>query len=249
MPASEPARPRVLVVDDEPLARRFLQRLLQQAGGVGEIRQSANGLEAREEIGRFAPHILFLDVEMPGLNGADLLGSLAPETAPVTVFTTAYSEYAVRAFELAACDYLLKPFDEARFATALARALAAVRKSARPRLAVQSGPLTVFLDADEIVSVSSEDNYVSVRARGRTFLHRATLDAVEAVLAGSGFERVHRRHLVNLAHVREFSRTDPRRPELRLSDGSAVPVSRARRKALLPLREEGLGGGVSQRGK
>jgi two-component system LytT family response regulator len=233
------SRPRVLIVDDEPLARRFLDRLLERSGAVGEVRQSANGVDARDEIARFSPHILFLDVEMPGLSGADLLGSLPPQTAPVTVFTTAYSEYAVRAFELAACDYLLKPFDEARFAISLDRALASVERSGRgrtPRLAVKSGSLTVLLDAEEIVCVASEDNYVSVRARGRTFLHRSTLDAVEEAVSGCGFERVHRGFLVNLAHVRGLSRADPRRLELRLSDGSSAPVSRARRdrvKALL----------------
>jgi len=108
--------PRVLIVDDEPLARRFLHQLLVRDGSVGEIRHCTNGLEAKAEIARARPDILFLDVEMPGLNGADLMSSLPADDTPVTIFTTAYSQHAIRAFELAACDYLLKPFDEARFA-------------------------------------------------------------------------------------------------------------------------------------
>src|SRR4051812_9444772 len=121
-----PERPRVLVVDDEPLARRLLRRLLAADPAIGEVRECRNGLEAKAEIARSVPDILFLDVEMPGLSGADLLAGLPPERAPVTIFTTAFSEHAVRAFELHACDYLLKPFDEARFAKALDRAKAAL---------------------------------------------------------------------------------------------------------------------------
>src|ERR1700742_650450 len=98
---------RVLIVDDAPLARRFLHRLLSADGGVGDIRQCANGLEAKAEIARARPDIMFLDVEMPGLSGADLLDGLPADQMPVTIFTTAYSEHAIKAFELQACDYLL----------------------------------------------------------------------------------------------------------------------------------------------
>jgi two-component system LytT family response regulator len=204
----------VLIVDDEPLARRFLRRLLERDGGVGEIRQCANGLEARAEITRAPPDILFLDVEMPGLSGADLLGSLPTEATPVTIFTTAYSRHAIRAFELAACDYLLKPFDEARFAKALMRAKSALEASRRARggarLAVRLGDRTVLYAADQVLAVSSEDNYIHIRVEGRVFLQRSTLAAVEWALRGSGFLRVHRRFLVNMARVRAISATGAR---------------------------------------
>ncbi|MFL5296932.1 MAG: LytR/AlgR family response regulator transcription factor [Phenylobacterium sp.] len=227
-PAAAAARgPRVLIVDDEPLARRFIERLLARDGGVGEIRQCANGVAARAEILRATPDILFLDVEMPGLSGADLLGSLPAETQPVTVFTTAYSEHAVRAFELAACDYLLKPFDEARFATALARAKASVGIARRPaKLAVHSGGRTLLIDAGQVLMVAAEDNYVRVCVQGRSFLHRATLGAVERALGDPDILRVHRGFLVNMAHVREVSPLDARRLQLVLRDGSTAPVSR-----------------------
>jgi two-component system LytT family response regulator len=233
MPAPEPAaawRPSVLIVDDEPLARRYLKRLLVRDGGVGDIRQSANGLEAGAAIALARPDIMFLDVEMPGLSGADLLGSLAPGDAPVTVFTTAYSQHAIKAFELEACDYLLKPFDEGRFAKALQRAKAAAQAARRAagvaKLPVQAGERTLLLGVNEILAVASEDNYVRVLAGARVFLQRSTLAAVEKVLRPAGFLRVHRGYLVNPAHVREVSSRDPRRLELTLSDGSSAPVSR-----------------------
>jgi two-component system LytT family response regulator len=231
----------VLIVDDEPLARRFLHRLLLSDGGVGEIRECRNGLEARAEIARSAPDILFLDVEMPGLSGADLLDALAPGHAPVTVFTTAYSQYAVRAFEQQACDYLLKPFDEARFAKALARAKAAVETTRTPgriTLPVRAGARTVLIAADEILLVASEDNYVRIRVEGRDFLHRATLAEVEAALDGAGLVRVHRRFLVNASQVREISALDPRRLQLTLCDGSTAPVSRRYRERVKALLAE-----------
>ncbi|MFI4949591.1 MAG: LytR/AlgR family response regulator transcription factor [Caulobacterales bacterium] len=221
-------RPRVLIVDDEALARRFLRRLLLRDGGVGEIRESANGLAARDEIARARPDIMFLDVEMPGLSGADLLESLPPESMPVTVFTTAYSAHAIKAFELQACDYLLKPFDEARFGKALQRAKARAEAARRgARLAVQApGGRTVLVDPAQIVLVAAEDNYVSIRVQARAFLHRATLVAVERALRDPNFLRVHRGFLVNLAHVREIVPLDGRRLQLSLSDGSTAPVSR-----------------------
>jgi len=232
MPSPEAAAaatrgPSVLIVDDEALARRFLRRLLDRDGTVGEVRECANGLAARDEIARDPPDILFLDVEMPGLSGADLLGSLAVDSAPVTVFTTAYSEHAIRAFELAACDYLLKPFDEARFARALQRAkasAAAARKGAR--LPVQAGGRTILLAPEQILAVAAEDNYVRVRLEGRSLLHRATLDTVERALRDPNFLRVHRGFLVNMAHVREVDARNARRLELTLRDGSTAPVSR-----------------------
>ena len=225
--------PRVLIVDDEPLARRFLHQLLLRDGSVGEIRHCANGLEAKAEIARAKPDILFLDVEMPGLNGADLMGSLPADSAPVTIFTTAYSQHAIRAFELAACDYLLKPFDEARFAKAMKRAMAALEASRRAgkgaKLAVRLGDRTLLLDPDQIILVCSDDNYVKIVVEGRAFLQRSTLAAVEEALRGSGFLRVHRRFLVNMACVRAISSVDRRGLRLTLCDGSTAPVSRRHR--------------------
>jgi two-component system LytT family response regulator len=217
----------VLIVDDEPLARRFLRRLLMRDGGLGDIRECANGIAARAEIARDPPDILFLDVEMPGLSGADLLGSLPAGAAPVTVFTTAYSEHAIRAFELDACDYLLKPFNEARFAKALQRAKATVETARRgAKLALQSGGRTVLLDPDQILLIAADDNYVQVRVEGRTYHHRATLAQVERALNAGSFLRVHRGFLVNMAHVREVSPLDQRRLQLSLRDGATAPVSR-----------------------
>ena len=217
----------MLIVDDEALARRFLRRLLLREGGVGEIRESANGLAARAEIARVRPDIMFLDVEMPGLSGADLLGSLSPQSMPVTIFTTAYSEHAIRAFELQACDYLLKPFDEARFGKALRRAKAAVEAARRGvKLAVQAAGRTVLVGPDEITLVRADDNYVKIHVQGRSYLHRATLAAVERALRDPSFLRVHRGFLVNMAHVREIAPLDQRRLQLILRDGSHAPVSR-----------------------
>jgi two-component system LytT family response regulator len=219
--------PSVLIVDDEPLARRFLRRLLDRDGAVGEVRECANGIAARAEIARDPPDILFLDIEMPGLSGADLLASLAADAAPVTVFTTAYSEHAIRAFELAACDYLLKPFDEARFAKALGRAKASAAAARRgAKLPVLAGGRTLLLAPEQVLWVAAEDNYVRIRLDGRSLLHRATLEAVERALKDPGFLRTHRGFLVNMAHVREVAPRDGRGLQVTLRDGSTAPVSR-----------------------
>jgi two-component system LytT family response regulator len=218
----------VLIVDDEPLARRFIRRLLEHDGGMGEICECANGVDAKTEIGRSAPDILFLDVEMPGLTGPDLMDVLQDRPA-ATVFTTAYSEHAVKAFELAACDYLLKPFDETRFRIALERAKAAVAARTagrRTTLAVEAQGRTLLLDAGEVLMISAEDNYIRVRAEGRDYLQRSTLTAAERALGSSGFLRVHRRFLVNMARLREIAPLDQRRLTLTLCDGSVAPVSR-----------------------
>ena len=153
----------------------------------------------------------------------------------MTVFTTAYSEHAVRAFDLEACDYLLKPFDEARFAKALKRAKDEVETrragGEETRLAIQTDGRTLLIEARRIVLVEAEDNYVRVQVERRSLLHRATLGEVETALKPARFLRVHRRFLINPAHVREFSGHD-----VVMSDGSRAPVSRRlkeRVKALL----------------
>jgi two-component system LytT family response regulator len=220
---------RVLIVDDEQLARRFLRSLLARAGETGEVRECANGLDARSELASFQPDILFLDVQMPGLSGLDVLAGLREQDAPATIFTTAHSEHALRAFDFEACDYLLKPFDEARFSKALQRAqarAAMLAKRRNLRFPVQSNRGDVELSAKDIFVISAEDNYISVQTERHAFLQRMSLCEAARLLAPTNFVRVHRRFLVNFDHLDEARPFDPSCRTLRLTNGQETPISR-----------------------
>jgi two-component system LytT family response regulator len=214
---------RVLIVDDERLARDKLRAFLAGEPEVELVGEAASGDEAVERIRALAPDVLFLDVHMPGRSGFEVLAAVA--AAPMAVvFVTAHDGYAVRAFEVEARDYLLKPFDRARFRRALERARAQVRPLAR--LMVREGERIRFLPVEEIDWIEAADNYVVVHVGAAEHLLRETLASLEARLAG--FARVHRRALVNLAAVLEL-----RAGTVALRGGAAVPVGRSHREAFL----------------
>jgi two-component system, LytTR family, response regulator len=234
---------RVVVVDDEPLARNVVREFLKAHPGVEVVAECGNGFAAVKAVAELSPDLVFLDVQMPKLNGfevLELLGSGVP-----VVFTTAYDEYAVQAFEVHAVDYLLKPFSEERFAEALSRARARVqareaggdldglitddrnRQSPLERVLIRDGSQVHVLPVEKIDYVEAQDDYVSFRAEGRSYLKDQTMAAVEGSLDPARFVRIHRSYVLNierLARVELYAK-DSRIAILR--DGTKLPVSRA----------------------
>lgn len=245
---------RALVVDDEPLARRGIAQLLAEHPDVIVERECGNGREALEAIAALSPDLLFLDIQMPELDGFGVMraarASRMPETMPVTVFLTAYDEFGLDAFEVEALDYLVKPVSEARFEAAMLRvrrrlreARLAVPSTAQPEVAVATDAAgarqlviptargQLVLTADEIDWIAADDYYAAVHARGRRHLLRETLSSLEARLDGTRFVRVHRGAIVNVTRVRQV-RTTEGETTVTLTDGTRLPVSRRRRGAL-----------------
>ena len=226
-----------LIADDEASARSRLRRLL--APYSFELLEDArDGLEALEAIQKHRPQVLFLDVQMPGLGGFEVVEALTPDAMPLIVFVTAYDDYALRAFEAHALDYLLKPFDEARFRDALARAKAHVRatRGSRPRLLdrliVKSGGRFVFVKAEEIDWVEAQGNYVRLHSGGAAHLLRDSIGKLEGRLDPDRFLRIHRSTIVNLDRVREIAPLFHGEHAVVLADGTRLTLSRGYRDRL-----------------
>ena len=215
---------RVLVVDDEPAARRKILRFLQDESDVEVLGEAQNGAEALERIVSERPDLVFLDIHMPDMDGFEVVEALAQSGyVPSIVFATAHDDYAVRAFEVSALDYLLKPFDRERFERALDRARKSVASSVEPdqaqlmrllealrpagkylrRLLVPHEGRSLFVNAAEIVRLESDRNDVAIHTRRGTFTLRTTLESLQQKLDPEQFVRIHRSHLVNLDAVRE----------------------------------------------
>ena len=224
---------RVLVVDDEPIARSNLRVLLKGDPTVTWIGECGGGREALCEIKRAKPDLLFLDVKMPEVDGFKVLDALGSE-APVTVFVTAFDEHAIRAFDAGALDYLLKPFDDARFERALKRAkerLAQKSQLAPPPLAIKTLGRTHYVEQADIDWVEAADYYACVHAFGKSNLLRRSLKELELELDPKLFQRVHRSAIVNLNKVRTVHHEDDE-GEVVLSSGARVPLSRRYRNDL-----------------
>ena len=216
---------RVLIVDDEPLARERIRMLLHDEPGFEIASESSNGTEALAAIERLAPDLVFLDIQMPELNGFEVLERLDPAQLPVVIFVTAYDQYALKAFEVCALDYLLKPFDRERFSRALARArvdldrrkagavneqvlklLSELQQGRKhlDRLVIRHGGRVLFLRADEIDWIEAAGNYVRLHAGKEEYLYRESMTKLEARLNPSLFARVHRSTIVNLERIKEL---------------------------------------------
>ena len=235
---------RALIVDDEPLARRRLRGLLEEIGGVEITGEAADGDAAVAAIDAHRPDVVFLDVQMPGVTGLEVVRRIAHD--PAVVFTTAYDRYAVAAFELQAIDYLLKPFGRERVVEALDRARRAseiegpstsdrlrAAQAARPEhVLVRDRGRLVPLATREIVRLAAEDDYSrAFTTAGHHLIYLALAD-FERVLDPSTFVRIHRSHVVSLAHVRCLHPADGGRFTVEMKDGTMLPVSRARAKEL-----------------
>lgn len=230
---------RVLIVDDEKPARDKLRRLLAQEAGIAAIEEAADGFDALGRIESFKPDALFLDIAMPELSGIELAASL-PEPAPAIVFVTAYDEYALRAFDAGAIDYLLKPYDAARLARAVRRLrerIAAPAGQALPALPLQQllvseRGATRVVPVAEIGWIESADNYVALHTPSGSPLLRQTLAGLAERLEPA-FLRCHRRAAVQLAWIERVVPLDKGDCELVLRGGARVPCSRQYRAAVM----------------
>src|ERR1700691_5984842 len=197
----------VLVVDDESWARRNLTVLLRRDPDIGTVVESESGLEAVGIIGKARPDLVFLDVQMPGCGGFDVLEMLGSDLPSTIIFVTAYDEYALRAFEAGALDYLLKPFDDARFHRALYRAkdklahYAPLQPRPLERLVVKSRGQVVFLNVADIDWIEAADYYACVHGGNSTHIMRRTLLELERDLGEGKFIRIHRSIIVNLDRI------------------------------------------------
>jgi len=236
------SRLRVALVDDEALARAVLREYLTPMEDVEVIAECANGFEAVKVVSELHPDLLFLDVQMPKLNGFEVLELVGRDVA--VVFVTAYDQYALRAFEVHAVDYLLKPFSPERLADALTRARERLRRgerlpaqelvaAARPqssragRILVRDGSRVHVLPLEKIDYVQAQDDYVCFRCEGKDYLKDQTLTQVEASLDPGRFVRIHRSFLLNLDRLARVE-TDERENRVAiLTDGRRLPVSRS----------------------
>ncbi|WP_158635662.1 LytR/AlgR family response regulator transcription factor [Vulcaniibacterium tengchongense] len=241
---------RALVVDDEALSRARLRRLLGREPGVEVLEECADGDAALAAIRRLQPDVVFLDVRMPALGGFGVLGALLPERRPQVVFVTAYADHALRAFEVGAVDYLLKPYSAERLQAALARVRglrAAGRAQAAAdgyaqRLAVPVGPRLQLVEVDAIDCILARANYVELCVGERRHLLRETMAALERRLDPQRFVRIHRSRIVRIEAVRDVETLEEGRYLLRLAGGLRVASStgyRPRLQAALGLRGGG----------
>ena len=244
---------RAVIVDDEALARRGLRQQLERHPTIRVIAECATGAEAARAITTHDPDIVFLDIQMPGGGGFDVIEKIGTGARPVIIFVTAYSEHAVRAFEVNAVDYVLKPVDEARFDQALARArtrlgatgpqtsierLHAVARAVANRVAIHDGDKTLLVNVDEIDWLEAAGNYVRVHAARRTIVTRGTLQGLAAQLADPRFLRVHRSAIVNSDAIVQIETAGKGLYVLGLRDGTKVDTSYHYRSAVAAMLKQ-----------
>jgi two-component system LytT family response regulator len=230
-----------VIIDDEQLARAVVREHLASHSEIEVSAECANGFEAVKQISELRPDLLFLDIQMPKLNGFEVLELL--EHTPAVIFVTAYDQYALKAFDVHAVDYLLKPFTRERFEEALQRAIShlsrthsslqdlvrEVRKREQPleRILIKEGAMVRVLAADTIDYVEAQDDYVSFHVGGKQYLKHQTLSDLEAQLDAALFVRIHRSYIL---HIDRLSRLEPYSKDNRmavLKDGTQLPVSRS----------------------
>lgn len=241
-----------LIVDDEELARHVLRELLASHPEIQVLAECANGFEAVKAVAEHKPELIFLDVQMPKLNGFDVLELIGPDAA--VIFVTAYDQYAMRAFDVHAVDYLLKPVGRERFEAALARAkthmgeklppaeeLAAAARAPQQhleRIVVKDGTRVTLIPVSRLDYAESQDDYVALATQGKKHLKQQTIASLEAGLDPALFVRIHRSYIVNLERV---VRIEPYGKDSRLAiltDGTRLPVSRAGYARLKSLLDE-----------
>ena len=256
-PAPAPAAIRVLVVDDEPLARSGMVDLLRRDRELSVVGECGDGAEAVAAIGSLSPDLVLLDVQMPEADGFEVLRAVGADKMPAVVFVTAYDRFAVKAFEVNAVDYLLKPFDDERFKAAIERAKRNLRqetvKQLSHRLAGLLEPVSAedhvppryltriiikdagrafFLAVDELDWIEAADYYVKLHSRGKTHLLRQPLQSLETRLDPARFFRIHRSTVVNLDRVRELQTLFRGEHAVILQDGTKLKLSRNRKESL-----------------
>ena len=242
---------KVLIVDDEPLARDRIREMLKDDRETLIIGEARNGREALEAITAHAPDIVFLDVQMPDMNGFEVLNTLRVKQMPLIIFVTAYDQHAVRAFEVQAIDYLMKPFDRKRFAKALdhakdqmkrppnepdtgriMRLLEELKTDARSleRFSIKTGEKVLFIRAEEVDSIEAEGNYVRLNVATSSHMLRETINSVESQIDPRTFVRIHRSTIVNMNRVKELQTWARGQYRVVLHNGACHTLSRGYRK-------------------
>ena len=238
---------RTLIVDDEPLARKRIKRFLADEPAISVVGECGSGREAVESIQAAAPDLLLLDIQMPGMDGFEVLQSLGEEQLPITIFITAYDQHALKAFEVHALDYLLKPFTQERFQKAVNRARKqmadGVSRGADPALAalvnrlradqnrlsrfmIKTASRVTFLKTHEVDWIESAANYALLHVGDKTHIIRETMQALEVRLNPKIFQRVSRSAIVNLERVRELQPMGKGQYVVILTNGKQLPMSR-----------------------
>ena len=247
-------RIRAMIIDDEPLARQRVEDLLQREGDVEIVGTADNGDDAPDAIRRLSPDLVFLDIQMPGRSGIDVVAEVGPERMPVTIFVTAYDNFALKAFELAALDYLVKPFDDERFEQALRRARAAVERresghmaeqlvallKARPatearyleRIAVDSRGQARVVPVDRIDYITADGPYAELHIGAGAFAIRERMQTLDERLDPAQFFRIHRSAIVRIDRIESFLKKAGGDYAVRLRDGTELSVSRSKREEL-----------------
>jgi len=239
LPSATPNKIRTLIVDDEPLARSNIAVLLRDDPQIEMIAECGSGAEAMGEIRAAQPDLLFLDVQMPECDGFDVLEMLGRDLPPAVILVTAYDQYALRAFEAGALDYLLKPFDNTRFELAVARAKQRIQTSRGEsvrrhpeRIVIKSAGEVCFIRMRDIDWVEAADYYACLHVGQRSHLLRRSLADLEAELDSDLFCRVHRSSIVNLDRVSSLKLREDGEYEVLLQTGARVRMSRRCRKEL-----------------
>ena len=253
------AKYNVVLADDEPMGRMSVRLLLERDPEAQIVAECCNGMEAVEAVRKHAPQILFLDIQMPGMGGFEVLDELAEDELPAIVFATAFDRYAVQAFDKCAADYLLKPFDDERFTRALERAKQQAGDSARSNAAAdellanysatiadqqaeEGGPLGRFtihregridyIEVKDLLWVEAADQYVELHTEHGVYLMRESMGNIERSLDPHQFQRTHRSALVALTEIRALERQPGGSGRVQVRDGKWLPVSRSRYTAL-----------------
>lgn len=226
----------VIIADDEVPARAKLQRWLEEQADIQLVAQAADGLEALDQIALHKPQLVFLDIQMPGVSGLEVAAQLDEANAPLVIFVTAHDEHALKAFELDAVDYLLKPYDKERFLRTLQRArerLASNQPATAPqsarrllkRLLVPQGDKLQLIATDDIIWLEAEDNYVRVHTHNQPYLMRTSLQDLLLQL-GDSFLRIHKSCAVNLLEIASLDPLFKGDYELKLRNGQSLRLSR-----------------------
>ena len=252
---------RAVIADDESLARKKLRILLAAEPGIHVVAECQDGPRTVAALKDYEPDLLFLDIQMPGANGFEVLESLPPDRLPIVIFTTAYDQYALRAFEAHALDYLLKPFDQERLHHALERARreilkaqdsqvasrildflneAKARSPLEKRLVIKAGGRVVFLNLEEIEWVEAAANYVKLNTGKESYLLRERIGRVSERLDPSQFVRIHRSFIVNVGKIKELHPCNSGEYIVVLKNGKELSCSRGYRAGLQQLIEREL---------
>lgn len=253
-------RIRALIVDDEPIARQGLRTLLAAETGIEIIGECRNGREAVKEICEQSPDLVFLDIQMPKMSGFDVVAELGAANMPAVVFVTAYDQYAIRAFEIDAMDYLLKPFDQERFQKTIDRVknhfrrgasselnktlntllsrLERVERKPIERIVIKSSGRIFFVNVNEIDWIEAAGNYVNLHVQDKSHLLRETMDAIFAKLPADRFLRIRRSLIVNIEQIKELQPLFKGEYQIILKDGTQLRSSRRYRDQLNPLLGE-----------